>query len=53
MPINLKLMFLCAKVKLVDTFSMIQFCINIGSQHRVIVVDSAAGNFYNIGRKVL
>ena len=38
---------------LVDTFSLIQFCINTGSQYGAIVAASAAGNFSEIGPKVL
>jgi len=38
---------------LVDTFSLIQFCINSGSQYGAIVVASAAGNFSEISPKVL
>ena len=38
---------------LVDTFSLIQFCINTGSQYGAIVVASAAGNFSEIGPKFL
>ena len=41
------------QVGLVDTFSLIQFCINTGSQYGAIVVASAAGNFSDIGPKVL
>ena len=47
------------QVGLVDTFSLIQsklnqtICINTGSQYGAIVVASAAGNFSDIGPKVL
>ena len=41
------------QVGLVDTFSLILFCINTGSQYGAIVVASAAGNFSDIGPKVL
>ena len=41
------------KVGLVNIFSLIQFCINTGSQYGAIVVASAAGNFSEIGPKVL
>jgi hypothetical protein len=41
------------QVGLVDTFSLIQFCVNSGSQYGAIVVASAAGNFSDIGPKVL
>ena len=53
MPTSLKLMLFFWQVGLVDTFSMIQFCINTGSQYGAIVVASAAGNFSDIGPKVL
>lgn len=46
-------MFFFWQVGLVDTFSLIQFCINTGSQYGAIVVASAAGNFSDIGSKVL
>ena len=41
------------QIGLVDTLSLIQFCINTGSQYGAIVVASAAGNFSDIGPKVL
>jgi hypothetical protein len=53
MATSLKLMLFFWQVGLVDTFSLIQFCINTGSQYGAIVVDSAAGNFSDIGPKVL
>ena len=53
MPTSLKLIFFFWQVGLVDTFSLIQFCINTGSQYGVIVIASAAGNFSDIGPKVL
>lgn len=46
-------MFFFWQAGLVDTFSMIQFCSNTGSQYRAIVVSAAAGNFSDIGPKVL
>ena len=46
-------MLLFWQLGLIDTFSMIQFCINTGSQYGAIVVASAAGNFSDIGPKVL
>ncbi len=51
MPTSLKIMFFFWQVGLVDTFSLIQFCINTGSQYGAIVVASAAGNFSDIGPK--
>ena len=53
MPTSLKLMLVFWQVGLVDTFSMIQFCLNAGTQYGAIVVASAAGNFSDIGPKVL
>jgi len=38
---------------LVDTFSVIKLCINCGSQYVGVVLSSAAGNFSDIGPKVL
>ena len=38
---------------LVDTFSVIKLCINCGSQYASVVLSSAAGNFSDIGPKVL
>ena len=40
MSTSLKLMLFFWQVGLVDTFSLIQFCINTGSQYVAIVVDS-------------
>ena len=53
MPTSLQLMLFFWQVGLVDTFSFIQFCINSGTQYGAIVVASAAGNFSDIGLKVL
>lgn len=53
MPTSLKLMLFFWQIGFVDTFSLIQFCINTGSQYGAIVVASAAGNFSDIGPKVL
>ena len=53
MPTSLKLILFFWQVGLVDTFSLIQFCINTGSQYGAIVAASAAGNFSDIGPKVL
>ena len=50
---SLKTMFLFWQVGLVDSFSLIQFCINIGSQYGTIIAASVAGNFSDIGPKVL
>ena len=53
MPTSLKLMLFFWQVGLVDTFSLIQFCINSATQYGAIVVASAAGTFSDIGPKVL
>lgn len=53
MATSFKLMLFFWQVGLVDTFSLIQFCVNSGSQYGAIVVASAAGNFSDIGPKVL
>lgn len=37
----------------VDTLNMLKICANYGSQYMGIVLSSAAGNFSNIGPKVL
>lgn len=50
---SLKLMFFFWQIGFVDTFSLIQFCISSGTQYGAIVVASAAGNFSDIGPKVL
>lgn len=44
-------MFFFWQVGLVDTYSLIQFCIKTGSQYGAIVLASAAGNFSDIGPK--
>jgi len=49
MSILLRLMLFCWQVGLVDTFSLIQFCINSGTQYGAIVAASAVGNFSNTG----
>lgn len=53
MGTSFKLMLLFWQVGLVDTFSLLQFCINSGSQYGAIVIASTAGNFSDIGPKVL
>ena len=50
---SLKLIFFFWQVGLVDTFSLIQFCINTGSQYGAIIAAAAAGNFSDIGPKIL
>lgn len=41
------------KMGVVDTFNMLKICANCGSQYMGIVLSSAAGNFSDIGPKVL
>jgi hypothetical protein len=41
------------QIGLVDTFSLIQFCVNTSSQYVAIVVGSAGGSFSDIGLKAL
>lgn len=53
MTTSLQLMFFFWQVGIVDNFRIIQFCINTGSQYGAIVIAAAAGNFSDIGRKVL
>lgn len=53
MPTSLKLMLFFWQAGFVDTFSLIQFCVNTGSQYWAIVVASAGDNFSDIGPKVL
>ena len=45
-------MFFFWQIGLVDTYSLIQFCVNSCSQYGAIVVGAAAGNFSDIGPKV-
>ena len=53
MPNSLTLMFFFWQVGLVDTFSLLQFCINTGLQYAAVVAASASGNFSDFGPKVL
>ena len=48
-----QLLLIFWQMGLVDTFSVLKLCINCGSQYGGIVVTSAAGNFSEIGSKVL
>lgn len=41
------------KIGVVDTFNVLKICINCGFQYMGIVLSSAAGNFSDIGPKVL
>jgi len=50
---SLRLMLFFWQAGLVDTFSLLQFFINTGSQYGTIVLASAGGNFSDIGPKVL
>ena len=40
-------------MSVVDTFNVLKICTNCGSQYMGIVLSSAAGNFSDIGPKVL
>ena len=53
MPNSLTLMFFFWQIGLVDIFTLIQFCINSGSQYAAVVVASASGNFSDFGPKIL
>jgi hypothetical protein len=44
---------LFCQLGLVDTFILIQFFTNIGSQYEAIVVAAATGNFSDSGPKIL
>ena len=48
-----QLLMIFWKLGLVDTFSVLKLCVNCGSQYMGIVLSSAAGNFSDIGPKVL
>jgi len=50
---DLQTMFFFWQVGLGNSFSMIKFCVNAGSQYGAIVVAAAAGNFSEIGPKTL
>ena len=52
-PISLQLMIFLWKCGIVDSLSMLQFCINCGTQYGTIVAGAAAGNFSEIGPSVL
>lgn len=52
-PLSLQLMIFLWKFGVVDTLSMLQFCINCGTQYGTIVAGAAAGNFSEIGPSVL
>ena len=41
------------KMGVIDTFNVLKICTNCGSQYVGIVLSSAAGNFSDIGTKVL
>lgn len=53
MSTSLKRILFFWQVGLVDTFRLIQFCIKSGTPYSAIVAASAAGNFSDIGPKVL
>lgn len=46
-------LMLLYKMGVVDTFNVLKICANCGSQYMGIVLSSAAGNFSDIGPKVL
>lgn len=48
-----QILMLFWNIGLVDTFSVLKLCVNCGSQYIGVVLSSAAGNFSDIGPKVL
>ena len=50
---SFQFMFFLWQIGFVDTFSLIQFCLNGGSQYAAIVVANAAGNCSSLGPGVL
>ena len=48
-----QLLMIFWQLGLVDTFNVLKLCVNCGSQYVGIVLSSAAGNFSDIGPKVL
>lgn len=48
-----QLLMIFWQIGLVDTFNVLKLCVNCGSQYVGIVLSSAAGNFSDIGPKVL
>ena len=48
-----QLLMIFWQIGLVDTFNVLKLCVNCGSQYVSIVLSSAAGNFSDIGPKVL
>ena len=48
-----QLLLLLWRMGLVNTFNVLKICANCGSQYMGIVLSSAAGNFSDIGPKVL
>ena len=48
-----QLLMIFWQIGLVDTFNVLKLCVNCGSQYVGIVLSSAAGNFSEIGPKVL
>jgi hypothetical protein len=53
MPTSLQLAIFFYPMGLINTFTLIKFCINSGTQYAAIVSASASGNFSTIGLKVL
>ena len=48
-----QLLMIFWQIGVIDTFSVLKLCVNCGSQYAGIVLSSAAGNFSDIGPKVL
>jgi hypothetical protein len=53
MTISLQLVLFFYQMGLINTFALIKFCVNSGTQYAAIVVASSSGNFFSIGLKVL
>jgi hypothetical protein len=50
---SLQLVLFFYQMGLIDTFTLIQFCVNSGTQYAAVVLGAASGNFSDIGLKVL
>ena len=48
-----QLLMIFWQMGVVDTFNVLKLCVNCGSQYVGIVLSSTAGNFSDIGPKVL
>ena len=51
--LDLQLILLLWRLGAVNSLSVIKFCVNAGAQYGAIVIASAAGNFSDIGPKIL